>query len=599
MCVCVCVACVNLLTLFNFSSIDLESNISTSMMKASNMASREVEPSLLERMCLLSIKREEFNKLKKFKAGRNVKHHFINLEEKFDDLSISEEEKPTYLLESLNDDVKHELFALPQYKANKKNYTWLKNKLMIIFKEKETKIGTMVNLLNLKQKPNQSVREFISEIRIESWKVMGDEDAETRESNAVLSFINGIRNRTISTALRQLSPKTLEEAYALVKREAKKDMQDTQEDVETIRIMANSNQNMETMMKNMAQEILELKQLVSKLNLTVLNIQKTNNRPQRPGFVAFQQNPRNFSTEPNKNFRPQQTKFTPSAPQMYASNLACFNCNGQDHLVRNCPYPAICRHCRESGHLQHMCPKKKGNFNQEKRFRKVQDEEFSEPTTNEILDDSVSQHLNENCDMPACAVMHNEWQNVTKIKKRKRYNPRGKIVPDDIEQWSLYVNGKNHNPPSIKTENKPAVRQNCKTVISKSNPEYARNKPVVACKVEGNNKNVFFDSGCESNIIDYEYAKRLGCKVLFRPRGQLKCANGSPLMIIGYTVVNVIVGKSSFRCKCTIVEKIFPNLIIGIRTQKEENIDISAGRDCIIIKGERVDFLSKVTVSEN
>ena len=343
---------------------------------------------------------------------------------------------------------------------------------------------------------------------------------------------------------------------------------------------------------------------MGKLNSTLMFLSNQGNFSQKLNVHGTQKNRIKGTIWPvdnNPRYRTQQTIRTSAqfVPQNLQNSVTCFNCNNEGHLVKNCPYPAICHYCRESGHLKMNCPNRRKVFpNQMTRFRKVTDDEFSEPSTAEILGDSASQHAADESDMPQCAMVQNDWHVVNRRRKRK-FSLKQSKIPDDIDQWSMFVNGDISHPPSIKEDQTTALNQKAKTVISQSNPEYAINKPVVACKVEGNPKNVFFDSGCESNVIDCEYAKRLGCKTLWRQNGRLKCANGSPLKILGYTVIELNIGSVSFQCKCTIVEHIFPNLIIGIKTQKQENIDISAARDCIIIKGNPVKFISTVTVPEN
>ena len=43
-----------------------------------------------------------------------------------------------------------------------------------------------------------------------------------------------------------------------------------------------------------------------------------------------------------------------------------------------------------------------------------------------------------------------------------------------------------------------------------TNPERARNRPIVSLEIKNNGKaNVPFDTGCDCNVVDYSFFKRL------------------------------------------------------------------------------------------
>jgi hypothetical protein len=75
--------------------------------------------------------------------------------------------------------------------------------------------------------------------------------------------------------------------------------------------------------------------------------------------------------------------------------------------------------------------------------------------------------------------------------------------------------------------------------------------------------------------------------------GRIRCANGSYMRIIGYTYFPLTIGSTSHHVKFTVVESLFPKLIIGLRTMKTEGIILDAPNDSIQVDGERVGFVSK------
>ena len=108
-----------------------------------------------------------------------------------------------------------------------------------------------------------------------------------------------------------------------------------------------------------------------------------------------------------------------------------------------------------------------------------------------------------------------------------------------------------------------------------------------------------YDSGSESNVIDYEYFCQLG-RPMTSKIGRMSCANGSPLNIVGYTALRINAGPNEFVSKFTVVEKMFPHVIVGLRTMKKEKISLVPEQDCIFIKGTQLHFLSKTdSVQEN
>ena len=81
---------------------------------------------------------------------------------------------------------------------------WLKESLTELLGKKNSKVSSLTNLLKIKQLTGQSLREFLSAIRIEIQKLFFDKHPYERESIIVMEFINGLNNSLFRKILNEL-----------------------------------------------------------------------------------------------------------------------------------------------------------------------------------------------------------------------------------------------------------------------------------------------------------------------------------------------------------------------------------------------------------
>ena len=81
---------------------------------------------------------------------------------------------------------------------------------------------------------------------------------------------------------------------------------------------------------------------------------------------------------------------------------------------------------------------------------------------------------------------------------------------------------------------------------------------------------------------------------MFRSNKTLTYANGYPIKVIGYSFINVNIGNKINKIKMTIVDKLFPRIIIGIRDIKKMNIALLTKLDCATIDKIKIPFISKI-----
>ena len=91
-------------------------------------------------------------------------------------------------------------------------------------------------------------------------------------------------------------------------------------------------------------------------------------------------------------------------------------------------------------------------------------------------------------------------------------------------------------------------------------------------------------------LVFKSLAKNGGVKIYYK-NGSLKCANGSLIDIIGYSILPVTVGSKHVSVKMTIVRDIFPNVILGMKSMRALRLSVNPAKECAQIEG---DFPSKI-----
>ena len=388
----------------------------------------------------------EWEEIGKFKIGDDLSSHLRKIISKKEELDITEKELLKFLLKSLHEDVIYEIKALPEYIENKEDINWYFKTLEKLYGEDKTELSNYGQLFNIKQKPNQSLREFISEIRVTGYKLFEDVDSMKRETIFIKCFIQGLNNKLHSLVLEEIHPQTLEEAYNVLKSDYK--------------VLNNVPGNCYKL--DADQDTKDIFKILDKICGRLDAIESClNNLQSRKSYHRIKET---FNGDRRDSLR------------------KCFNCNLPGHVAKQCRKPTVCKNCFKKGHIAENCQYRN------KKLRYMQDtESVSSVKTDEILTSSDYLNAEENEEKQGNVYSlnnnKNAWRTVT--YKKKKSKPTKKEV--EINQWLGYINGKNKKP---------------KTVISSSNTEVARNKPVVKAEINGIIKSVMLDTGCESNVID-------------------------------------------------------------------------------------------------
>ena len=490
-----------------------------------------------------------------FYRNQNIQEHIGKVEEFLTSLNIKDDKKMSrILLSTLSEDVRAELLC--QYDFENK-WEYMVPKLKQLFKEKQTKVSPLIKLLNVRQKANQTLRDYVSELRVEAYRIMKELSIQEREQYLITAFLNGICDSRTSTAIKSLKPLTLEEAFNMVKKEQKySPNSDLDFDV------AVRNIKYETENDSLRQAVAKLTSEVNDCKNMIRKLLKANNVPQT---------------------------------RKSNSTIKCFNCQ-ENHLLKDCRKPKKCDICHKTNHITRF-HKDFGKIRHLKEYdslseaTKESSENISELDENDQGDFFTVRNIqNDDTEMMTECQINNpkrdcdEFRTVTHRKKRNK-----KVKEDDKEVNEIIQYIENNGP-------KPETY--CETLISKSNPEKAKNKPIIRGELEGYRGKFFLDSGAETNVIDSKLFHKLRSVnpgiTFIEKSSYMRCANNSRLKCLGVTFLKTNFGSHSFSLRFLVVDNIFPRIFVGIKSMKDMKIDVKPGNNCAQIGKEIFPFVSKI-----
>ena len=120
---------------------------------------------------------------------KDIKSHLEKMNQYFKVCGLSAQEtKIAILFNTLADDMRFELCGALEFKDHENDYSWIEKRLLEMFTPKESEITPLVKLYSCKQGNAQPIRDFLSEIRIEGYKLLKDIDPEEREKHLIDAF---------------------------------------------------------------------------------------------------------------------------------------------------------------------------------------------------------------------------------------------------------------------------------------------------------------------------------------------------------------------------------------------------------------------------
>lgn len=524
-----------------------------------------------------------------FRRGQCIESHLQKLERYLKAMDIADVEgKTAILLNSLDEDIASEVLAQPLASHYGEDYEWICETLRNLHKRNDTEVSHLIFLLGLKQKTNQNAEQYANELRIEAYKRMGQADAALKEKLILEAFVRGLRDPRVATAVAVLAPNTLEAAVKLAKAEARPEERasdvrvlrsDSHSELEALRVQMSALQRQVDAILSILQQ--KGPQYPPRTNgqypagpprrsyAQVAGTQgnQVNSRPVQQRGIP-QRVPRQGEQRPGNN-PIGATGRGPTQPMAPATMpRQCYHCHAEGHIARQCP-ERQCYKCNGYGHLSYDCG----------YLRQMWGESSDIDALSSGTTDAEDLEHPEEAVVAVCNTVNKSSRPVMKVK---RMSAEEQLAC----RWSEYVKGNAARPKAPKT------------LISESRPETAANKPIVRGKCGGQDAKLFLDTGADANVMDSAFFQQLQAinpsLQLVASKQKIRCANGEAMTSRGQAYVDITLAGATRMAKFTVVDNLFPKVIIGMRTMKAMKLVVNPSRDCAVIGVDRIPFMSRV-----
>ena len=106
----------------------------------------------------------------------------------------------------------------PEYQEDAVDYESLCALILKIFDVRKAGFSKLVRLLEIKQEAEETFCQFLARLRVEGYKMFGDEEKEQSERFIISAFVNGLKKRSIAKAIETLEPNNSETALKLARK---------------------------------------------------------------------------------------------------------------------------------------------------------------------------------------------------------------------------------------------------------------------------------------------------------------------------------------------------------------------------------------------
>jgi len=494
--------------------------------------------------------------------------------------ATTEIDKAMVLWDSLTDGCKNEIIFHKDYDVNKDKFSWLKEVFLSMFPQQSNKTTDLLKLNQVKQN-GRSLQEYLSTVKQECAKRRSNFSSNELQQVAVSLFISGLDDELFRKALKQQNPSHIDEAFKLLKN-IKSESEST---FFKFNEKTNECKNCSEEIKNLSSRIDYLQKLIVDLQRTVLS--KNSHR----SFQNNQRNNNNYNEQQKRKYEPrqQERRGFSSSPKL----PRCFNCGQLGHIQRHCQ--------KKISHFRRMAENEESSLHsysvQSDRVNWPKEQDaVSSPSAPECLENYCAVISREKCNSNSGHLNCKKGMQTLDSQKKLSYKDtlqKNKYYPKDVLLLERFVNDER----ILRKEKKQLSKLLSMTVITSANTEKARNKPIVKGSANNKEAKMFLDTGADINIIDKNFALnvlQISPSNITQSTSNIRCANGTKLHVLGECKINICIGEAAQELKFTVVDKVFPSIIIGIVGMKQLKISLCPEQSCAFTGKTMVQFLSKV-----
>ena len=139
-----------------------------------------------------------------YRISDDAGQHVCRVKKYIDDIKIDDQsEEIRIFIGSLEQDEQFEIFSMPDYGTFKNQFDRIIEKFMNLHMTKESKASPMMDLIQFNQ-GNITLREFITNLRVELYIARPALESTEREKTLILAFMYGLSNKRAAVAVQFL-----------------------------------------------------------------------------------------------------------------------------------------------------------------------------------------------------------------------------------------------------------------------------------------------------------------------------------------------------------------------------------------------------------
>lgn len=274
-----------------------------------------------------------------------------------------------------------------------------------------------------------------------------------------------------------------------------------------------------------------------------------------------------------------------------APPITCYKCGKTGHISRNC------RVQRNNARLASLDKETNYDADHSSSHNRLPSNEIETDFNHSVYEGHGSVQTTDDCYFLS-NVDQRKVAHATSQKQIKSRKPPMKYSEEIINMAKEIEAGKKTYKTALlyNLKDVSGKANAASTVITKTNRERARNKPIVQGMINDKPAKLFLDSGADTNLIDRKFMNNtLNAKIVDSTPSTIRCANGSVMQCVGTVSASVSIGNSVRTVKFRVIDNLFPTVILGIVALKQLRVSLCPWKSCALVDTCAIPFLSKVS----